>query len=54
MQTPAPDQPAAIPLAGAGTFLEDLVEAAELAWMCIIGKSRWRCQRMEAGLVLEP
>ena len=37
MQTPAPDQPAAIPLAEAGTFLEDLVEAAELAWRCIIG-----------------
>jgi hypothetical protein len=31
-QTPALDQPAAIPLAEAGTFLEDL-EAAELAWM---------------------
>ena len=46
----APDQPAAIPLAEAGTFLEDLVEAAELAWMCIIGRSQWRCRRMEAGL----
>ena len=31
-QAPAPGQPAAIPLAEAGTFLEDLVEAAEFAY----------------------